>query len=51
MMQEFDGVNTYELMPANASYDVLLTQDGKYIYGFVKNETGAVELVQLAMTI
>ncbi len=50
-MEDFDGVNSYQLMPMSTGFDVVLTQDGKYIYGFVKNEAGAVELVQLAMTI
>ncbi len=49
-MQEFDGVNSHELM-ASSGYDVLLTQDQRYIYGFVKNSDGTLSLNQLAMTI
>ena len=51
VMQEFDGVNSYELMPVSSGYTALLTHDGKYIYSFVKNEDGTVILKRLAMTV
>ena len=50
VMQEFDGVNSHQLMPAAKGYDVLLTQDSRYIYSFsVDGET--VTLQRLSMTI
>ncbi|OYX43393.1 hypothetical protein B7Y94_01640 [Candidatus Saccharibacteria bacterium 32-49-12] len=50
LMQEFDGVNSHQLMPAAKGYDVLLTQDSRYIYSFsVDGET--VTLQRLSMTI
>lgn len=50
-MQEFDGVNSYELLPANATYDAVLTQDGKSLYVCTKDETGLATLWRLAMTV
>ncbi len=49
-MTEFDGVNSYELMPVMAK-GVLLTRDGKFVYGIARDESGAVVLRQLSMTI
>ncbi len=51
VMQEFDGVNAYRLMPAASGYDVLLTQDDRYIYSFVVTEDSTVQLQRLSMTI
>lgn len=49
VMQEFDGVNSYQLMPADPSKDVLLTQDGRYLYAFALNDKSKLELTQLSM--
>lgn len=51
VMQEFDGVNAYRLMPVASGYDVLLTQDDRYIYSFVADEDSVVRLQRLSMTI
>lgn len=51
VMQEFDGVNSHKLVAIIEGYDVVLTPDGKYIYGFYANEDGSIELRRLAMTI
>lgn len=51
IMQEFDGINSHQLMPAEAGQDVVLTSDNKYIYGFAKKEDGKTELRRLYMTI
>lgn len=50
VMQEFDGVNTHELMPATRGYDALLTSDGRYVYSFVRSDDG-VRLQRLAMVL
>lgn len=50
VMEEYDGVNSYSLMPVSAGYDTLLTSDGRYIYGFLK-EGETVKLQRLAMTL
>ena len=51
IMQEFDGVNSYELLPADVTYDAVLTHDGRSLYAYTKDETGLVTLWRLAMTI
>ena len=50
IMQEFDGLNAAKLMPVTAGYAHLLTQDGKYVYGWLAQD-GVVELRRLSMTI
>lgn len=51
VMQEFDGLNTYRLMPVSHGYDVLISHDNKYLYGFHLSEDGMVELRRLSMTL
>ena len=51
LMQEFDGVNSYELMPIDGRYTALLTHDGRYVYGFIRGEDGNVTLQRLSMTV
>lgn len=49
-MQEFDGLNTNLLMEVSPELDHVLTQDGRYLYGWkVGDET--VELLRLSMTV
>ena len=50
IMQEFDGLNTAQLMPSSADYDSLLTNDGKYLYSWLSSD-GVLELRRLSMTI
>lgn len=50
IMQEFDGLNATRLMPIVASHAHLLTQDGKYVYGW-QEQDGTVMLRRLSMTI
>ena len=49
-MQEFDGLNTVELMPSSADYDSLLTNDGKYVYSWLSSD-GVLELRRMSMSI
>ncbi len=49
-MREFDGVNSHELMPLG-DYEVLLTSNERFIYGFVKNNDGTLALRRLSMTV
>lgn len=49
VMQEFDGLNPNQLLAVSSGFDTLLTQDGKYIYGFVTTAEHVVELRRLAM--
>lgn len=49
VMQEFDGLNYQDLMPASSGYDVSLTKDGRYLYGLLATEDDALELRQLSM--
>jgi len=51
IIQEFDGVNSNQLMPVSSGYDVVLTKDGRYVYGFLNNDSASVELRQLSMVI
>ena len=50
IMQEFDGLNTAQLMPSSADYDSLLTNDGKYLYSWLSSD-GVLELRRMSMTI
>lgn len=50
VMQEFDGVNEQPLLAVSPGFDPLLTQDGRYVYGFWYND-GVLELRRLAMTL
>lgn len=51
VMQEFDGMNGHDMMPADVRYDAILTRDNKYMYSLVVGESGELELRQLSMVI
>lgn len=53
LMQEYDGVNSHSLMAAARGYDVLLTQDGRFMYAFGGDTEGrdGVSLRRLHMTV
>ena len=53
VMQEFDGVNSHQLMSIASQYDALLTSDGKFVYAFdyPADDLGTVALKRLHMTI
>lgn len=51
VMQEFDGGNKHELVPATAGYDTALSQDERFIYYFHKAADGTVQLRVLYMTV
>lgn len=38
---EFDGANQQDIMPITEGYSVTLSSNNRYVYGFVKTETGA----------
>lgn len=38
---EFDGANQQDVMPVTEGFSVTLSSNNRYVYGFVKNESGA----------
>jgi len=51
VMQEFDGLNAHSLIRFSDSYDVALSQNGRYIYSFLRFPNGTVQLRQLNMRV
>lgn len=48
---EFDGANKNTIMPLSSGYDVTLSGNGKFLYGFIKNAKGSVELTRVKLTV
>jgi len=49
-IREFDGANTHVIMKMEPGFDATLSQNGKYIYGVGKSETGyQIQRVQMIL--
>lgn len=46
---EFDGANEQAIMPVTPGFSVTLSQDGTYLYGFLKNADGNYDLQRVRM--
>jgi hypothetical protein len=48
-MRDFDGTNTFNIMPSLAGYDVTLSQNGRYFYSIGKNDKDGLQLQRVLM--